>query len=67
MQLSGRSVRVVVDPAMKSRRGPADSCAAIGRIVTETGWKPVIDWETSLADLWHEANGQRTSPRSSAA
>jgi GDP-4-dehydro-6-deoxy-D-mannose reductase len=67
VRLSGRSVRVVVDPAMKSRRGPADSCAAIGRIVTETGWTPVVDWETSLADLWHESSGQRTSPLWSAA
>jgi GDP-4-dehydro-6-deoxy-D-mannose reductase len=67
MRLSGRSVRVVVDPAIKSRRGPADSCAAIDRIVAQTGWTPSIPWETSLGDLWREAEGHSTSPRWSAA
>jgi GDP-4-dehydro-6-deoxy-D-mannose reductase len=53
--LSGRSVRTRVDPELKSRRGPADSCANISRIVDHTAWRPAISWEQSLADLWHEA------------
>jgi GDP-4-dehydro-6-deoxy-D-mannose reductase len=60
-RLSGRSVTASVDPERKSQRGPADSCAAIGRIVTETGWRPVVTWEQSLEDLWREAYERRTS------
>ncbi len=54
---SARSVEVRVDPSLQSRRGPADSCADIDRIVSHTGWHPTVSWEQSLADLWREAAG----------
>jgi len=53
--LSGREVRVQVDPNLRNRRGPADSRADISRIVAHTGWGPRISWQESLADLWREA------------
>ncbi len=56
---SGRTVRVRVDAAMEERRGPTDSCADIGRIVAQTGWRPAISWEESLADLWSTAQAQK--------
>jgi nucleoside-diphosphate-sugar epimerase len=37
IQLSGRTVRVSVDSALKGRRGPVDSCANIDRIIGHTG------------------------------
>jgi GDP-4-dehydro-6-deoxy-D-mannose reductase len=55
---SGRSIEVRVDPARAVARGPIDSRADIRRIVTETGWRPMIGWEQSLDDLWHEAAAQ---------
>jgi hypothetical protein len=57
-------VRVSVDPALKSRSGPADSRASIDRIVNQTGWRPTISWERSLEDLWHEALARNRVPRS---
>jgi GDP-4-dehydro-6-deoxy-D-mannose reductase len=54
ISLSGRSVRLKVDPSIPNRRGPADSRAAIDRIVAHTGWRPAIPWTETLADLWDE-------------
>jgi nucleoside-diphosphate-sugar epimerase len=59
IRLSGRAVRIRVDPALSTRRGPADSRAAIGRITADTGWQPQVAWEDSLADLWREAHEGR--------
>jgi GDP-4-dehydro-6-deoxy-D-mannose reductase len=50
--LSGREVVVVVSPALADARGPADVRADIGRIVTQTDWRPEVGWEQSLDDLW---------------
>jgi GDP-4-dehydro-6-deoxy-D-mannose reductase len=61
VRLSGRSVEVSLDPALVSRDGPPDSCAAIRRIVSQTGWEPRISFEQSLTDLWREAAGRRTA------
>jgi nucleoside-diphosphate-sugar epimerase len=63
IDLSGRTVRVSVDPALKSRPGPADSRAKIDRIVNQTGWQPTISWDCSLDDLWHEALARKRPPR----
>jgi GDP-4-dehydro-6-deoxy-D-mannose reductase len=60
VRLSGRSVRTRVDPALQERRGPSDSRAAIGRIVTQTGWEPRIPLEQSLSDLWCEVRSRQT-------
>jgi GDP-4-dehydro-6-deoxy-D-mannose reductase len=59
VRLSGRKVRVSVDPAVAGRRGPADSRANIDRIVEHTGWRPAISWEQSLADMWSECSTPR--------
>jgi GDP-4-dehydro-6-deoxy-D-mannose reductase len=59
IQLSGRSVRVSVDPVLQSRRGPSDSRADITRIAAHTGWKPMFSWESSLQDLWDEIVARR--------
>jgi nucleoside-diphosphate-sugar epimerase len=53
--LSGREVRVEVDPARLRSPGPADSRADVGRIERETGWSAEIPWERSLEDLWEYA------------
>lgn len=70
IELSGRVVRVSVDPALKSRRGPADSRANIDRILTQTDWRPSISWDQSLADLWHDVDtrkhGRRTDQAAAA-
>ena len=55
VRLSGRKVKLCVDPSMRNRRGPSDSRASIQRIVNEIGWEPRIPWEQSLADLWKDA------------
>jgi nucleoside-diphosphate-sugar epimerase len=62
IHLSGRTVRVRVDPAMQSRRGPIDSRGSIDRIKSHTGWQPAISWEQSLDDLWREVDA-RKGPR----
>ena len=54
IQLSGRSVKVCVDPRRVVRKGPSDSRADISRIVNHTGWKPTISFEQSLSDLWND-------------
>ncbi len=51
IELSGRDVQLELHQGL-SRNGPADSCADITRIVGETGWKPQIDFDTTLRDLW---------------
>jgi len=56
--LSRRAVRVSVDQALKSRRGPADSRASIDRIVSHTGWRPRISWEQSLDELWADVEAR---------
>jgi nucleoside-diphosphate-sugar epimerase len=58
IRLSGRSVRVCVDPR-RTRKGPTDSRADIRRIEAHTGWSPWISFEQSLADLWSEAKGKQ--------
>jgi nucleoside-diphosphate-sugar epimerase len=59
IELSGRAVRVSVDPALQSRRGPADSRANIDRILTHTDWRPSISWDQSLEDLWREVDTRK--------
>ena len=61
VELSGRSVRLIVDPVCYGRRGPADSRADIDRINTHTGWQPQIGWEDSLNDLWTAARRHQPS------
>jgi nucleoside-diphosphate-sugar epimerase len=63
VQLSGRSVRLSVDPLLYDRRGPADSRADIERITTHTSWRPVVSWEESIVDLWNSAQPAQESPR----
>jgi nucleoside-diphosphate-sugar epimerase len=53
--LSGRAVKLIVDPRRHARKGPSDSRADIRRITTHTQWTPSIPFEQSLADLWQEA------------
>ena len=60
VRISGRSVKMRVDPELQGRRGSLDSRAAIGRIVAQTGWEPRISWEQSLDDLWREARDRRS-------
>jgi nucleoside-diphosphate-sugar epimerase len=59
IELSGRAVRVSVDPALQSRRGPADSRADIDRILTHTDWRPTISWDQSLEDLWRDVDTRK--------
>ena len=54
VRLSGRSVKVCVDPRRHVRKGPDDSRADIRRIISHTGWRPTIPFEQSLADLWND-------------
>ena len=63
IQLSGRAVRVSVDPALQSRRGPVDSRANIDRITTHTDWRPSISWEQSIDDLWREVDARKRPRR----
>ena len=63
IQLSGRPVRLSVDPVLYNRRGPADSRAEIGRIVEHTSWRPSISWEQSVVDLWNAVRDGRQSHR----
>jgi len=51
--LAGCRAPIVEDRAEVSR-GPRDSVADIRRIVDLTGWCPVVDFRTSLEDLWNE-------------
>ena len=54
VRLSGRSVKVCVDPRRHIRKGPVDSRADIRRIISHTGWSPTIPFEQSLTDLWND-------------
>jgi GDP-4-dehydro-6-deoxy-D-mannose reductase len=63
VQLSGRPVRIGIDPALYNRRGPADSRADIGRIIEHTSWRPSISWEKSLVDLWNTARDGKQAHR----
>ena len=60
VRLSGREVRVRIDPSLLKSRGPADSRASIDRIVAQTGWQPRITWEQSLTDLWNAVSARRS-------
>jgi GDP-4-dehydro-6-deoxy-D-mannose reductase len=63
IHLSGRTVRVRVDPALQARRGPPDSRASITRIVSQTTWRPAISWDQSLSDLWNEVVARKQPTR----
>jgi GDP-4-dehydro-6-deoxy-D-mannose reductase len=63
IHLSGRSVRVRVDPTVQNRRGSADARANIDRIVSHTDWRPAISWEQSLDDLWREVEARKRPSR----
>ena len=54
VKLSGRSVKLCIDPRRHVRKGPADSRANIQRIMSHTAWKPTIPFKQSLADLWND-------------
>ena len=54
VRLSGRSVKVCVDPRRHIRKGPVDSRADIRHIISHTGWSPTIPFEQSLTDLWND-------------
>jgi GDP-4-dehydro-6-deoxy-D-mannose reductase len=62
IRLSGRDVRVRVDPEVASTGGcgPSDSRADIRRIGTTTGWRPQVEWRRSLDDLWNAARNHAT-------
>jgi len=60
VRLSGRSVKVCVDPRRHVRKSPVDSRADIQRIVSHTGWRPTIPFEQSLADLWNDLRKDRS-------
>jgi GDP-4-dehydro-6-deoxy-D-mannose reductase len=60
VRLSGRTVKVTIDPALQRRREPADSRANIDRIIAHTDWRPTISWEQSLGDLWNELSRNKT-------
>jgi GDP-4-dehydro-6-deoxy-D-mannose reductase len=55
IQLSGRTVKVCVDPRRHTKKGPSDSRADIRRITAHTGWRPSISFEQSMSDLWENA------------
>jgi GDP-4-dehydro-6-deoxy-D-mannose reductase len=59
IESSGRSVVPHEDPDLLRIPGPADSRAAIDRIVAETGWEPRIAFEESLRDLWREVTDRQ--------
>lgn len=59
--LSGRPVIRREDPALLRRPGPSDSRAAIGRIVAETGWRPELNFDESVRDLWEHIGRRRTA------
>jgi GDP-4-dehydro-6-deoxy-D-mannose reductase len=52
---SGRKAELRGGLASTAQSGPRDSRADIGRIFSDTGWRPEIPWEQSLDDLWDEA------------
>ncbi len=62
IQMSGRHVKVSIDPVLESRRGVADSRADIELVTGHTGWQPKIPFERSLDDLWGEFESAVTCP-----
>ena len=54
VRLSGRSVKLCIDPRRGHRKAPVDSRADIGRIIDHTGWTPTIPFEQSLTDFWND-------------
>jgi GDP-4-dehydro-6-deoxy-D-mannose reductase len=67
IRLSGRAVRLEIDPTLGNPQGPPDSRADIGRIQVETDWEPRISWEKSLADLWNDAKTRASRDNDAAA
>jgi GDP-4-dehydro-6-deoxy-D-mannose reductase len=59
IRLSGRSVKLCMDPRRSQRRAPLDSRADIRRIVDHTCWTPRVPFEQSLVDLWQERTSSR--------
>jgi nucleoside-diphosphate-sugar epimerase len=57
IHLSGRSVKLCIDPRRGHRKAPVDSRANISRIMDHTGWTPTIPFEQSIHDLWKERMG----------
>lgn len=53
IELSGKKVHIVESRELEAH-GPTDSRANITKIIDETGWRPVITMEQSLADFWNE-------------
>lgn len=66
VEWSGRSVIVHQDPTLVRRNEIPDSRADIHRIEADTGWGPSIPFETTLADLWNEAQSPRLSGKPAA-
>ncbi len=62
-QLSGRIVTIESSKEIGAR-GPSDSRADIGRISSETGWRPVVPFEESLRDLWEDVQSADTDKTS---
>lgn len=58
VRLSGRDVRVEVDPSLIGRREPDDSRARIDRALADAGWRPTIPFERSIEDLWEAAKAR---------
>jgi GDP-4-dehydro-6-deoxy-D-mannose reductase len=48
----GRGVLLGPNAHLPGPSSPADSRADIRKIVAETGWRPSISWEQTIADLW---------------
>ena len=67
VNLSGRSVKLCIDPRRGHRKAPVDSRADIGRIIEHTGWTPTIPFEQSIHDLWHEQIKARDRSRTEVA
>lgn len=59
---SGRTIEIRVDPGRTGASGPRDSRADIQRIMNDTGWRPQIEWERSLGDLWRAAQAEARLP-----
>jgi len=66
IRLSGRSVKLCVDPIRLSRKPPADSRADIRRISDHTGWTPTVCFERSLTDFWLERRNRQAEPEKEA-
>ncbi|MGC8638907.1 MAG: NAD-dependent epimerase/dehydratase family protein [Isosphaeraceae bacterium] len=66
VHLSGRSVKLCIDPNRGQRKAPLDSRADIRRIIDHTGWTPSIPFEQSIHDLWIEQMRRRDHSHSDA-